>query len=216
VTIGSAGPLGTSLTVDAAKVFTVSARTTIDQFRTLTLNGGSFSTGNLVNNGTFNFTSGTLGITGAGGLTVGTGGSLGDTVNLVANQTLNVTNLTTVASTGALVVGEGRLNATGGITNNGEVRLNGLAARITGGTITNNKLIRGDGRIDNPVTNAIAGEIRAENGNTLLLTGAAGANAGKINLLGGTAEFSQPLTNGSAGQILGRGTLITGGTGADQ
>jgi len=36
---------------------------------------------------------------------------------------------------------------------------------------------------------------------------------GKINLQGGTAEFSQALFNGGTGQIVGRGTLKVGGTG---
>src|SRR5262249_51903940 len=37
--------------------------------------------------------------------------------------------------------------------------------------------------------------------------------SGKINLQGGTAEFTNALTNGSTGQIIGRGTLKVGGVG---
>ena len=44
-------------------------------------------------------------------------------------------------------------------------------------------------------------------------TAANSANAGRINLLGGIAEFTQPLTNAAAGEIIGNGTLIVDGTG---
>jgi hypothetical protein len=58
------------------------------------------------------------------------------------------------------------------------------------------------------------GEIRAEDGKRLKITGGLGTNFGKINLQGGTLELSSPMTNGAGtGQIEGRGTLIVGGTG---
>ena len=183
--VGLGGLLGSNVTLDFSKSLTLTGTTTINAQHELVLSGGSFSTGSMVNNGTFTFDSGVLSITGGGGMTI--------------------------ASTGTLVAGDGRLNATGGITNNGEIRLAGTAPRISGGALTNNKLIRGDGRIDNAVTNASAGEIRAESGKTLLFTGVNGASAGKINLQGGTVEFSQAMSNGAAGVISGRGLFYADG-----
>ena len=214
LTIGSSGPLGTALTINSSKLLTVSGTTTIDPLRAVTISGGSFSTGDLVNNGAFNFVSGTLGITGAGGLTVGTGGALGATATLGAGQRLNVANSLGVNASGLLVVESGAtVTAGGGIVNDGEIHLAGSTAQLAGGALANSGLILGDGRIANGLTNVAGGEIRAENAKRLKLQGANGTNAGRINLQGGTAEFSQALTNGAAGRIEGRGTLITGGAG---
>jgi hypothetical protein len=207
LTVGVGGLFGDNLTLDFSRSLTLTGTTTIGPQHQLLLSGGALSTGSIVNNGTFSFSSGTLSITGASGLTIGTGAALGDTLSATSGQTINVTNLTTVASTGTLVIGDGRLNAMGGLTNNGEVRLSGTAPRLIGGAITNNKLIRGDGRIDNNITNSSTGEIRAESGKTLLLTGSNGANNGKINLQGGTLEFSQALVNAASGTITGNGFL---------
>src|SRR6185436_12464738 len=38
-------------------------------------------------------------------------------------------------------------------------------------------------------------------------------NAGSIDLVGGTVEFTSALTNSATGEIHGRGTLVTGGFG---
>ncbi len=207
LTVGTGGLLGSNVTLDSSKTLALTGVTTINAFQTLALAGGTLSTSNIFNSGTFNFSSGTLNLTGGGGLTIGTGGALGDTMNIAANQNLNVTGLTTVASSGTLVVGDGRLTATGGLTNNGEILLSGTAPRLVGGALSNNLLIRGDGRIDNNTTNNFGGEIRGETGKTLLFTGTNGANGGNINLQGGTVEFSQPLTNSGTGLITGRGYL---------
>ena len=75
--VGVDGLMGQSLTLDASKVLTLNGTTTIDAFKTLTLSGGTLSTGSLVVNGTFAFDSGTLDITGSGGLTIGSGSPLG-------------------------------------------------------------------------------------------------------------------------------------------
>jgi hypothetical protein len=127
---------------------------------------------------------------------------------------LTLTVRPAVAAGGMLVVDDGRLNAVGGIGNSGEIRFPlSAAGRITGGTLNNQALVRGDGRIDNNLTNAAAGELRATGGERLLLAGASNTNNGKINLVdGGTVEFTATLSNSATGRIAGRGTLITGGT----
>ena len=73
ITIGTGGLLGASLTLESTQHLSTPATTTIDFFRTLTLNGGTLTTASLVNNGTLAFNSGTLAITGAGGFNIGTG-----------------------------------------------------------------------------------------------------------------------------------------------
>ncbi|HEV2968490.1 MAG TPA: autotransporter-associated beta strand repeat-containing protein, partial [Pirellulales bacterium] len=64
--VGVGGLLGPSLILNSSKVLTLTGTATIDPFKSLTLSGGTLSTGALVNNGAFVFTSGTLDITGAG------------------------------------------------------------------------------------------------------------------------------------------------------
>jgi T5SS/PEP-CTERM-associated repeat protein len=76
--------------------------------------------------------------------------------------------------------------------------------------ITNNGLVTGDGQIGGTFTNASGGELRAQAGRSLSLTGAANSNAGQIRLLGGGLEFTHDLSNMAGATISGNGTLITG------
>jgi autotransporter family porin len=218
LTVGVGGPLGSDVTINASKQLTLSGTTTVDPFRTLTLSGGTLNTGSLVVNGTFNFVGGTLGITGANGLTIGSGGPFGSAFTLQSGRNLNVTNQTSVSNGALLSIDSGAGFATGSLTVNGEFDLNGGAATANVATMNNFGLIRGDGRIiasggANALANKAGGEIRAENGKRLKFQGNNAPNAGQIDLQGGTAEFSSPLTNAAGGQILGRGTLKVGGTG---
>jgi fibronectin-binding autotransporter adhesin len=207
-TVGVGGLLGPGLILDPSKILTLNGTTTIDQFRTLTLSGGTLNTGSLVINGTLLFNSGTLGITGASGLTIGSGGPLGSTFELGSGRTLNVTNATTVNSGALLVLDSGGAFTSGSLINNGEIDLDGLTAVAAGGTVSNSGLIRGEGRFASSVTNNAGGEIRAESGKRIKLAGTNGPDTGNINLQGGTAEFSQPLTIATTGQINGQGNLI--------
>ena len=248
ITVGTGGSLGQNLTLLADHQLAIGGTTTVDAFRTLTLDGGSFSTGALVNNGVVDFQRGTLGITGAGGFNIGTG-ALGGSVTLRAGANLQVTNRTIVAtgallrvdggsfsgsdvtSDGTIDHRDGALDFTGTLTNKstGRMFVSGLASpaglisnagRITmqqgigflggAGAITNTGLITGDGTIAKPVTNSAGGQIRAEPGKTLTLTGTFATNAGTLSLEGGTLEFPGAVTNASGGFITGRGALHTG------
>jgi len=104
----------------------------------------------------------------------------------------------------------------GPATNAGEINLGGDGATLynaQGYSINNTGLIHGDGVIAMSVSNS-TGEIRADSGQRLKITGSLGINYGKINLQGGTLELTYPFNNGAgSGQIEGRGTLIVGGTG---
>jgi hypothetical protein len=244
-TVGTGGLLGTNVTFDTTRQFATSGTTTIEAFHTLTLNGGGFSTGALINNGTLAFNSGTLAITGVPGLNIGTGG-LGSIVTLGSGSNLQVANIATVASGASLTLNGGTFSA-GLLVNSGTVRVNLGTGAVLGvnnnsggrvfvgdtlvasgswtnaagatltlennglvnglGALSNSGLVTGTGSIATPFTNASGGEVRGELGKTLTFTGASGSNAGRINLLGGTVQFTQPLTNGATGQINGAGVV---------
>jgi T5SS/PEP-CTERM-associated repeat protein/autotransporter-associated beta strand protein len=155
--------------------------------------------GNLANVGTINLNGGTVSGT----------ATLNNTAGIVNGHG---TISSPLSNAGALAIDSGILNVTTAFTNSGEIFLDGGLATLGGaGAITNAGLIRGDGKVAKSVNNNAGGEIRAELGKRIKLEAASGANAGKINLQGGTAEFAQALTNGPNGQIEGRGTLITSG-----
>ena len=62
--------------------------------------GGSLTTGDIVNNGSMVFNSGNLSVTGVGGVTLGSAGPLGTSLlELGSGDSLDVTNFATVATT---------------------------------------------------------------------------------------------------------------------
>jgi T5SS/PEP-CTERM-associated repeat protein len=86
----------------------------------------------------------------------------------------------------------------------------GVTVNVTLG-VTNQGLVTGDGQIGGTFVNTAAGELRAEPGRSLTLTGAGNTNAGQINLYGGMLDFTQNLTNNAGAFISGNGSLIVGG-----
>ena len=77
-----------------------------------------------------------------------------------------------------------------------------------GQSITNQGLVTGDGELGGTFENSVAGELRAEPGRSLKLTGSGNTSSGQINLLGGLIEFTRDLANNASGFISGNGTLI--------
>lgn len=77
--------------------------------------------------------------------------------------------------------------------------------------ITNTGLVTGDGQIGGTFTNAVGGELRAQAGRSLKLTGAANTNDGQIKLLGGELDFAADLTNNAGAFISGNGSLLSAG-----
>ena len=120
------------------------------------------------------------------------------------------------------------INTFNGFTSSGTVVLKGNNATLSGGTLSNSGTASGLGRVTNTVNNT--GTVRAEGGK-LTLSGAGGTNTGSIQagtnsevfysqglatnsgtvaLTGGTFDNGgNAITN--AGNVLGHGTLRTGG-----
>ncbi len=113
----STGPGGTGdLTINALGTVSVTGLTKVWGPGTINLNGGTLNTDSLdttAPGATFNWTTGTLGFT--NNLTIDTAQDLGSAATLLADQTLNVTNTTTIAAAGTVNLNGGTLN-TGALT----------------------------------------------------------------------------------------------------
>jgi fibronectin-binding autotransporter adhesin len=210
LSVSTNGTFGPAPTLSQNQSITVRGPTVIDPFHTLTLSGGSLATDSLtIGSGTFAFNSGTLTLTGANALTFSPTGPFGSTFALGAARTLAATSLASMAPGSLVMLAGGTLNAVGGLTNSGEIRFTSAASLLTGGTLTNNKLIDGSGLIGNVLINAPGGEVRAANTDRLtFLATSTHTNAGKLTLQnGGTLEFDGPLVNSGSGLITGAGFL---------
>ncbi|MCG8450703.1 MAG: hypothetical protein MI725_14125 [Pirellulales bacterium] len=161
----------------------------------------------------------------AGSVLTLSGGTLNSTARLSNNgittvgagSLLDVTQINN--NTGALLsIGAGaqaRVDGTIASSNPGEIVLGGPGAIFRNDStqpLASSGLIRGDGAVTGLVNNS--GELRASSGERLFLPdGFNGSNGGLISLQGGTVETGVSLTNNASGNIVGRGTLRTGGTG---
>ena len=230
-TVGLDGLLGADVTFDTTRRFTTTATTTIGAFHTLTLNGATFSTGALVNNGTLAFNSGTIAITGAGGFNIGSG-ALGSIVTLGTGANLQVTNAATVASSASLTLDGGTFTA-GSLANSGMLRVNsgsvnlttvtnagGALLRVNGGSfsafdiVNNGTIDHADGTffLTGTLTNNASGRLFV--GGLLLSPDAiplpnfgAITNAGRITLQGGLGLISGAAAITNTGVITGDGTI---------
>ena len=199
LTIGATGLLGQNLTLAANRqlILGTGHTATVDAFQTLTLDGGSLSTGALANNGTIDFKKGSLAITGGSGFSIGTG-ALGANVTLGTGANLAVTNTTTV-NAGALLRVDGGSFSGAGIMNSGTIDHRDGLLNFTG-TLNNaagSRLFVGGlawtgGNINN------AGRITLQNG--IGEIGGAGAltNTGVVT---GDGTLSRAVTNSAGGQI---------------
>jgi hypothetical protein len=159
---------GASPVITPFRNLTIEGAATLNSF--VTVDGGTFSVGQLVNASMLDFKRGTLTFTNQQ-LFISPSGPLGATLDLPADKTVNSTQ---------------------GIFNEG--------------------LVTGEGRVGGGLfRNTTSGELRVESGRTFTLTGANNANGGQIYLQDGTLDFHNGLINESTGQIVGRGTLKTGG-----
>lgn len=134
-------------------------------------------------------------------LTVGGGAGI---VTLRLNGgMLTATNGVTVASTGVLT-GDGTI--TSAVTNQGTVRAQNVS--IQGG-LANNGIVEGSGRINAALANQTNGQVRVATAEHLIVSGSAHSNAGRIEVIGGSAEFNGAVTNqAGTGTITGRNATL--------
>jgi fibronectin-binding autotransporter adhesin len=176
---------GTSFTLGTGRSIFVGSATTLPTGSALTIDGGDFTSGSLNNSGSLNLVS----------------GSFLDNFGLFTNN----------AAGRFFIERNQAATLAGGLSNAGRVELAGGNARLVGSsTFTNSGLLLGGGEVALSVVNSPTGEIRAEAGQRLLISGANPTSAGVINAFGGTVEFTSALT--STGQInLVGGTAKFGG-----
>jgi T5SS/PEP-CTERM-associated repeat protein len=189
--IGSGTIFPGSPTLNSDRRLATAGTTTIAPFRTLTLDGGTLETGDLAINGTLAFNSGTLGITGVGGLTVGAAGPFGMSLSVGSGQNLDVTNTLTVDAGASLSF------STGG--------------NVSAATIANGGVVQGRGNVSAALANQSGGLVRVQVGDLLTFANPTHTNDGDFQLQGGRIDFVGTLTNNAGGNILGRGTLSTTG-----
>ena len=213
-TVGGDTPFNGNVDIVNQQTIQVNDVTTIEGGRTLSINGGTFSTGSLVNSGLFQLNTGTFNLTNDT-LTVGSSGLFGNILQVTPGQEINVSNNVIVDSNGILVIDQGLFNA-GTLTNNGDVSLNNFLSRVGGTTLVNNNLVRGEGRIDAALNNTATGQVRVGSGESLQFTSAGNTNAGRIEAIGGEIEFTQDLTNqASTGNLVARDATLRFGGGID-
>jgi len=96
--------------------------------------------------------------------------------------------------------------------NNGRLEL--LSGSLfSGGPLYNTGVFAGSGQLATTLTNQAGGEVRVEAGQRIVLSGSANTNAGRIQVVGGEIEFTQALTNESAGTIYARDATLRFGRG---
>ncbi len=210
--IGSTGLLGSNVSTSPTKSIIVDGATTLNPLSLLSINGGTFSTGAFLNSGgSVSLNSGTLGLTNSP-LTIGTNQPLGATVKLEfgANIAIAGANNLTVDPLAELQLDGGAVYA-GGVTNNGNIVFSAPTSLISGGTLTNNGLISGTGRVASVLSSSSTGEVRVDPNDSIQFQLAGNGSNGKFTLNGGRIEFTHDLTLFSSATVFGRGTLIANG-----
>jgi T5SS/PEP-CTERM-associated repeat protein len=180
-TVGSSGLFGSSYSLGSGRTMVVDNVTTIDAGSSLVINGGNFTTGSLVKNGSFQFLSGSIDL-GSTPLTLGAG----DTFSIGAGSSfVNTGNLTVDPGSTFLVDG-------GTFTNTGNLAFNtGSSVTINGGILD----VGGNATLGNGTTLTL-------NGGTINVANILGINPG------GTVSGSGTFTGGS---VIVNGTLnLTG------
>ncbi|HSZ59597.1 MAG TPA: choice-of-anchor tandem repeat NxxGxxAF-containing protein, partial [Tepidisphaeraceae bacterium] len=194
---------------------------------TMTLNGGAVGGANVSNS-----PGGTIIVNGPGSAIFGSFGNAGGLLHVQPTGAITLANFSGGDSVGGQILIEngGSLNSTIPFTNTGSITLNGGAAQLGGGAITNTGTVSGVGQVSSQVlnsgtvradggqlilsaagnTNAASGQLEATSGSTLFFTQGLAANSGNIALAASVFDNNnQLLTNN--GSITGNGTLRTGG-----
>ena len=197
--LGTVPTLGPGQTLQIGGIATLNSALIID--------GGTFAAGQLPSSSGSLFLNGTMALTNDN-LLIGFGGLFGPNLTLQSNRTLFIGNTVTVNPGSVLTVDQTTMTA-GSLNNQGEVVLNGASAHLDGGSIDNFGLLTGNGRLGLGLLNDATGTVRVAAGNHLIADGGQNFNDGRIDLTGGTLEFTQFTQNNSGGLIIGQGTLIS-------
>ena len=202
--------LGPTVELTAGKHLVLAGNLDIRPNRAARLDGGSLEVQQIIGLGTFEFLSGSLTVNGTNGFVIGPAGPLaGSSLLLDSGKQLHVANTTFVQGGTTVVVQNGGVLEAATIDNSGEIVLEGTLAELNGG-LTNRGFLRGNGRVNALLDNQDGAEVRVTAGNRLVFDGGAPhANAGKLTLVGGEADFQDSLVNNATGDITGRGTLRT-------
>jgi T5SS/PEP-CTERM-associated repeat protein len=196
-----AGNGGTGLVqINAGTTVETTGLTRLYTNGTVALNGGTLATGTIeLAGGNIDWESGTLQITGAAGLSIGSGGPFGQEFDLVADQTLVVDNELAITA-------DGNLNSFRGIIEAGQAAiasggrlfvLEGIFG-TTSGTDNAGELLLVDTTIDGPVHNA-AGSATNIVGDVTYLGEVSGAGA----FFGsGTAHFDGGFSPGDSPAVV--------------
>ncbi len=167
--------------------------------RTLSAAGGTMNldTALAVNGGTINVPN--LDVNAP--LSIGAFGKVtaGDSVTLGAGQSVQIENFGTLGATNVIV------------NNGGTLELKGGQATVTGFVANNFGVVQGTGRFAGGLNNGTGGTIRARAGDHLIIDQIGPTNPGRIELSGGTIEYTKALSNLANGFISGRGEF-RGGT----
>ncbi|MDH3948810.1 MAG: hypothetical protein OEU74_07600, partial [Gammaproteobacteria bacterium] len=176
LTIGAGGLLGAVLPLSYGKTVNVTNNTTVDAAGFLYLNGGSFASGNIINNGQVELDGSLSNLGGA----ISNNGLLNGDGHITAVLTNNVGGEVQVASGDTL-----RFTAAGN-TNSGEIILAG-----------------GTARFDQDLTNTVGGVI---SGRGTLYAEAGLTNQGNIGLSGGFTDLHGDINNSGSIIVSGNAT----------
>lgn len=200
------------------------SRVSLTPGRTLSLNapgltsfvslvGGKLAIRELANAGlAMDWQSGELHLTGTSGATIGLGKPLGDQLAIRQGMTLRVGAALTTETFSRLVLNDGAMVYANNMTNGGEIALQSTGASLNiAGTLTNNGVLRGSGRVSGTVQNQQNARIEIDSDDSFRLVGNL-TNAGQIRLTGGDLLLTGfSLVNQSTGKITGRGVIGAGG-----
>ncbi|TWU20781.1 putative lipoprotein [Bythopirellula polymerisocia] len=225
------------LNVGLGGVVNVGNRLRLWDSGTVNLNGGTINLAELdsvfVNVfGTFNFSHGKLNFT--TDQTIDTGGTLetalGGSLTIGFAQHLGVEGVATILKPVAI---DGGTLSVGEVVNpqlidlqRGTLNINNQPVAIEPGGpfgntlnlqeettinaalgVTNHGVVKGNGTLGGPFTNAADGEVQGLAGNNLQFTGSGNSNSGQLTLSGGQVHFTQDFTNNATGLVIGNGTL---------
>lgn len=186
------------------------------------INGGTLTAGSINRIGLLKFIAGTLNIT-KSNFELGTPGPLGSSLRLQSDQTLTITEDSTLDAGAVLTLADGKFHADH--TNNlGQIVLSGASSYLSGTSLINRGIISGTGNILAALDNRAGASIDLIDGDHLTVAGDT-TNTGALLIASGTvADFNSFSHNGGnfsvasggtanfAGPVHGHGNFFGGGS----